>query len=76
MRSLIIKLSNNLLLNLFVALVCFGSGVSEFLAIAEEAESTRMHAGHGLIAIGLWNACKALGEAFESFEYFAKVSDR
>ena len=76
MRSLIIKLSNNLLLNLFVALVCFCSGVSEFLAIAEEAESARMHAGHGLIAIGLWNACKALGEAFESFEYFAKVSDR
>ena len=76
MRNLSIKLSNNVWVNLFVALVCVISGVSEFFAIAEEAESTHMHAGHGLIAIGLWNACKALGEAFESFEYLAKASEQ
>ena len=75
MRSFFIKLSNSVLLNLFVALICFCSGVSEFLTIAEEVELTRMHAGHGLIAIGLWNACKALGEACESLEYFAKASE-
>jgi hypothetical protein len=75
MRDLVIKLSNSVLLNLFVALICFCSGVSEIVIIAEEAESARIHAGHGLIAIGLWNACKALGEALESFEYFAKASE-
>ncbi len=76
MRHFFIKLSNSVWVNLFVALICFFSGVSEFLTIAEEAESTHMHAGHGLIAIGLWNACKALGEALESFEYFAKASEQ
>ncbi|MDG2460956.1 MAG: hypothetical protein P8M73_08750 [Luminiphilus sp.] len=75
MRSLFIKLSNSVLLNLFVALICLCSGVSEIVTVAEETESTRMHAGHGLVAIGLWNALKALGEAFESFDYFAKASE-
>ena len=73
MRTLFIKLSKSPLVNLFVALICFFSGVSEIITVAEEAESNLLHAGHGLIAIGLWNACKALGEALESLEYFAKV---
>ena len=76
MRTLFIKLSKSPLVNLFVALICFFSGVSEIITVAEEAESNLLHAGHGLIAIGLWNACKELGEALESFEYFAKVSEQ
>jgi hypothetical protein len=74
MRSLVIKLSNSVPLNLFVALVCLFSGISEIVTVAEEAEWTRIRAGHGLVAIGLWNAVKAVGEAFESVDYLAKAS--
>jgi hypothetical protein len=74
MRSLIIKLSNSVWLNLFVALICLSSGISEIVTVAERAELTHLTAGHGLVAIGIWNAFKALGEAFESLDYFARAS--
>ena len=75
MRKIIIRLANNFVLNLFIALVCLLSGISEIMHVAEEAESARFHAGHGLLAIGLWNAFKAISEALESLEYFATAAE-
>ena len=75
MRKIIIGLASNVVLNLFIALVCLLSGISEIMHVAEEAESARLHAGHGLLAIGLWNAFKAISEALESLEYFATAAE-
>lgn len=75
MRALIIKISENRVLNIIIALVCIGSGLSEMFHVAEEAETARLHAGHGMLAIGLWNAFKAIGEGLESAEFLAKAAE-
>ena len=42
-RALIVKISENKYLNIFIAIVCIGSGVSEMFHVAEEAEAARLH---------------------------------
>jgi hypothetical protein len=74
-RALIVKISENKYLNIFIAIVCIGSGVSEMFHVAEEAEAARLHSGHGMLAIGLWNAFRAIGEALESAEFLATASE-
>jgi hypothetical protein len=76
MRKVISRLAENPLVNLFIALVCMLSGIFEIMHVAEEAGSGRFHAGHGLLAIGFWNAFKAISEALESLDYLAKAAEK
>ena len=76
MRSLIVKISENTTLNIVIAVVCVASGVSEIVHVAEQAETWRLHAGHGLLAIGLWNIIQAISNALQAAGYAGIAAKR
>jgi nicotinamide riboside transporter PnuC len=75
-RALIIKISENTALNIMIAIACVASGVSEILHVAEQAETWRLHAGHGLLAIGLWNFIQAISNALQAAGYAGIAAKR
>ena len=76
MRSLIVKISENTTLNIVIAVVCVASGVSEIVHVAEQAETWRLHAGHGFLAIGLWNVVQAISNALQAAGYAGIAANR
>lgn len=75
-RALIEKISENTALNIMIAIVCVASGVSELLHVAEQAQTWRLHAGHGLLAIGLWNCIQAISNALQAAGYAGIAAKR
>ena len=76
MRALIVKISENTVLNIIIAVVCLASGVSEIVHMAEQAETWRLHAGHGVLAIGLWNVVQAISNALQAAGYAGIAANR
>lgn len=76
MRALIVKISENTVLNIIIAVVCVASGVSEIVHMAEQAETWRLHAGHGFLAIGLWNVVQAISNALQAAGYAGIAANR
>lgn len=75
-RALIVKISGNTALNIMIAVVCIASGISEIVHVSEQAEHWRLHAGHGLLAIGLWNAVQAISNALQAAGYAGIAAKR
>ena len=76
MRALIVKISENTVLNIIIAVVCVASGVSDIVHVAEQAETWRLHAGHGFLAIGLWNVVQAISNALQAAGYAGIAANR
>ena len=76
MRALIVKISENTVLNIIIAVVCLASGVSEIVHMAEQAETWRLHAGHGVLAIGLWSFVQAISNALQAAGYAGIAANR
>jgi hypothetical protein len=76
MRNNIEKLAANNWINLIIALVCLATGVSDIFTTTREIEQSgiHFHAGHGIAALGSWNALQALGSIFSSFDYASKAA--
>jgi nicotinamide riboside transporter PnuC len=75
-EPLIVKISENTALNIMIAVVCVASGASEVLHVAEQTETWRLHAGHGLLAIGLWNIIQAISNALQAAGYAGIAAKR
>ena len=75
-RALIVKISENTALNIMIAVVCVASGASEVLHVAEQTETWLLHAGHGLLAIGLWNIIQAISNALQAAGYAGIAAKR
>ena len=75
MKNTIEKLAANNWINLVVALVCLATGLSDVLTTAHDVEKSgiHLHAGHGIAALGGWNALQAIGAIFSSFDYASKA---
>lgn len=58
-------------MNLFIAAVCLVSGLNEILM---DLEDLTLHAGHGLVAVGVWQLINGLSDALESLDYASKVT--
>ena len=76
MRALIVKISENTVLNIIIAVVCVASGVSDIVHVAEQAETWRLHSGHGFLAIGLWNVVQAISNALQAAGYAGIAANR
>ena len=76
MRALIVKISENTVLNIIIAVVCVASGVSDIVHVAEQAETWRLHAGHGFLAIGLWNVVQAISNVLQAAGYAGIAANR
>jgi len=46
------------------------------LHVAEQTETWRLHAGHGLLAIGLWNIIQAISNALQAAGYAGIAAKR
>lgn len=76
MKKTIQALAVNPWINLVIAVVCIASGLFDILTMARDVEQSMLsfHAGHGIAALGLWNALQALGAIFSSLDYASKAS--
>ena len=76
MKNTFERLASNNWSNLVIALVCLATGISDVFSGAHDIERTgiQLHAGHGIAALGGWNALQALGAIFSSFDYASKAS--
>lgn len=73
MKKTIQALAVNPWINLVIAVVCIASGLFDILTMARDVEQS-VHAGHGIAALGFWNALQALGAIFSSLDYASKAS--
>lgn len=76
MKNTFERLASNNWINLVIALVCMATGISDVFSGAHDIERAgiHLHAGHGVAALGSWNALQALGAIFSSFDYASKAS--
>ena len=76
MKKTIQALAVNPWINLVIAVVCIVSGLFDILTMARDVEQSMfsLHAGHGIAALGFWNALQALGAIFSSLDYASKAS--
>ena len=70
MKSIIRFVAKNKFFHLFLGLVTAGAGIHEVGAtIIEDISSGNIHGGHGVVAMGIWHLCKALGDIIEGSDY-------
>ena len=76
MKNTFEKLASNNWVNLIIALVCMTTGIFDVVTGLHDIERTgiHLHAGHGIAALGGWNAVQAMGAIFSSFDYASKAS--
>jgi len=76
MKKTIQALAVNSWINLVIAIVCIASGLFDILTMVRDVEQSMygLHAGHGIAALGFWNALQALGAIFSSLDYVSKAS--
>ena len=76
MKNSIEKLASNNWINLIIAVICIATGLSDIFSGVHDIEHSgiHFHAGHGIAALGGWNALQALGAIFSSFDYTSKAA--